>query len=434
MSVKSIPLNSVARHVILPIAGLFCLLLVFFAVKWYLANMISARAEQRELAQLSADLAPSDPQSFYALAVLDEKSFLPEDLPKSLQEYEQAVALSPNDYRLWFALGRARERSGDAEGTENAMRRALELAPHYAQVQWAFGNVLLRRGKTDEAFAEIRCALESDARFANPAVATAWQLYDGDLAQISRAVGDSAQAKSVVSAFLARQKRFDEAFAVWNMLSETDKRETYRQSSDELLRQLLQAKKFRDALGVQTQLALSDTQKPSDKKITNAGFEAKVNTSSPSIFEWQIADGSQPTIGVDDKHKKSGDFSLVIAFNSANGQDFRAVHQTVVVAPNEKYDFEVFFRSELKTTATLKWEIMDAADGKILAATEALASNSDWSPLKATFTAAPNTEAVTIRLARVNCGTAICPISGRVWFDDFSLAGYPRLVTDRLDK
>jgi len=421
MSVKSIPLNSLVRHVVLPVLALFCLLLVFFAVKWYLANSISARAEQRELAELAADLAPSDPQSYYALAVLDEKSFLPEDVPKSLREFEQAVALSPNDYRLWFALGRARERSGDAEGAESAMRQALALAPHYAQVQWAVGNVLLRRGKTDEAFAEIRRAVESDAAFANPAVSTAWQFFDGDLSQISRAVGDSPQAKSTVSAFLARQKRFDEAFQAWNTLSESDKRETYRQGSDELLKHLLQAKKFRDALSVQTQIDLSETEKPAVEKIANAGVETKVNTGNPSVFEWQIAEGTQPTIGVDDKHKKSGNFSLVIAFNSANGQDFRAVQQTVVVAPNEKYRFEVFFRSELKTTATLKWEIVDAADGKILATTEAIAGNSDWSALKAAFTASPNTEAVTIRLARMNCNAAICPIAGKVWFDDFSL-------------
>lgn len=428
MSVKSIPLNSVARHVLLPVLGLFCLLLVFFAVKWYLANSISARAEQREMAQLSADLAPSDPQSYYALAVLDEKSFLPDDLPKSLREFEQATALSPNDYRLWFALGRARERGGDAEGAELALRKALALAPHYAQVQWALGNVLLRRGKTDEAFTEIRKAVESDAGFANPAVSTAWQIFDGDLSRISPAVGDSAQVKSLLSAFLAKQKRFDEAFQTWNSLAEVEKQKTYGQASSELLNNLLQAKKFRDALEVEKQISSSEREMPAPEKITNAGFENAVNTTGSSVFEWKIADGTQPAIGVDDKQKKGGNLSLVIAFNSPNGQDFRAVQQTVVVSPNGKYDFEVFFRSELKTSKTLKWEILDAADGKILAATEAVPGSSDWAALKATFTSSPNTEAVTIRLARVNCGATICPISGKVWFDDFRLEGYPRLV------
>jgi tetratricopeptide (TPR) repeat protein len=420
MSIKSIPLNSLTRHIVLPLAALFCLLLVFFALKWYLANMVSARAEQKELAELAVDLAPNDPQSFYAQAVLLEKSFLPEDLPKSLAAFEKAAALSPNDYRLWFALGRARERGGDAEGAEMAMRKALALAPHYAQVQWTLGNVLLRRGKTDEAFVEIRKAVESDAAFANPAVAIAWQIFDGDAARISRAVGESAQAKSVLSSFLAREKRFDEAFNTWNALSEKDKKETYRQSGDEFLKQLVQAKKFRDALDVQTQLAAPEVEKPAPEKISNAGFETAVNTTNPSVFEWQIAEGTQPAVGVDDKLKTGGNYSLVIAFNSPNGQDFRSIQQTVLVSPNKTYKFEVAFRSDLKSSATLKWEIVDAADGKILAATPVVTGSSDWSKLTATFTA-PATEAVTIRLARTTCTAAICPISGKVWFDDFRL-------------
>lgn len=421
MSVKSIQLNSLARHVILPLAALFCLLLVFFVLKWYLANSLAAHADQKEIAQAAADLAPSDPQSYLALAVLSEKSFLPEDLPESLREFEKATALSPNDYRLWYSLGRARERRGDAEGAELALRKSLELAPNYAQVQWTLGNILLRRGKIDEAFANIRQAVAADPNFANPAVSTAWQIFDGNVSRIAPAVGDSPPAKAALSGFLARQKRYDEAFHEWDALSEKEKKETYKQNSDELLKLLLQAKKFRDALSVQTQIATADTEKPVAEKIVNPGFETDVKTSGEGIFEWHIAEGTQPAIGVDDIHKRGGSRSLVIAFNSLNGQDFRAVQQTVVAAPNKTYKFEVFFRSELKTPATLRWEIVDAADGKVLAATEAVQGNSEWASLKAGFTTLPTTEAVTIHLARVPCTVAVCPILGKIWFDDFSL-------------
>lgn len=423
MSVKTIELNSVVRHLLLPIAILFFLLLVFFALKWYLANTISARAEQKELAQIAVDWAPSDPQSHFAMAVLNEKSFLPDDLPKSLQEFERAAALSPSDYRLWFALGRARERSGEMEGAETALRKALELAPHYAQVQWAFGNLLLRRGKTDEAFSIMRKAVAGEPTFANPAVATAWQIYDGDVPGVLQAAGDSPQAKSVLTSLLARQKRFDEAFQVWNSLPETDKQKTFRPNSDELLQQLLQARKFRDALRVQTQIAVSDADKAAAEKFSNAGFETEVRPANQNLFEWQIADGAQPVIGVDEKQKQEGNRSLVLAFNSTSGQDFRAVQQTVVVAPNTRYKFEVSYRSELKTPATLKWEIIDTSvqDGRVLAATEAVPNNSDWAALGAAFTTSPNTEAVTIRLVRMPCTMAVCPISGKVWFDDFRL-------------
>jgi Tfp pilus assembly protein PilF len=344
-------------------------------------------------------------------------------LPKSLQEFERAAALSPSDYRLWFALGRARERSGEMEGAETALRKALELAPHYAQVQWAFGNLLLRRGKTDEAFSIMRKAVAGEPTFANPAVATAWQIYDGDVPGVLQAAGDSPQAKSVLTSLLARQKRFDEAFQVWNSLPETDKQKTFRPNSDELLQQLLQARKFRDALRVQTQIAVSDADKAAAEKFSNAGFETEVRPANQNLFEWQIADGAQPVIGVDEKQKQEGNRSLVLAFNSTSGQDFRAVQQTVVVAPNTRYKFEVSYRSELKTPATLKWEIIDTSvqDGRVLAATEAVPNNSDWAALGAAFTTSPNTEAVTIRLVRMPCTMAVCPISGKVWFDDFRL-------------
>ena len=78
-------------------------------------------------------------------------------------------------------------------------------------------------------------------------------------------------------------------------------------------------------------------------------------------------------------------------------------------------------KSELKTGTTVKWEIVDATDDKVLATTESLADNADWTSLKTEFVVPDVTEAVTIRLVRVACNATLCPISGKLWFDDFSL-------------
>ena len=80
------------------------------------------------------------------------------------------------------------------------------------------------------------------------------------------------------------------------------------------------------------------------------------------------------------------------------------------------------YKTELKTSAGLKWEIADAADGKIFGSTAQITGNSDWTNTSINFNAAATTEAVVIRLTRENCQTGICPVSGKVWFDDFSLA------------
>src|SRR5687767_4526530 len=130
-----------------------------------------------------------------------------------------ATGSSPQNYLLWLELGRARERSGDAEGGERALRRALELAPNYSRVQWALGNALLRQGRTDEAFAEIRKAVVGDPTFAEPAVTAAWQFFDADVAAIRRAMDGSPRFDSALAALLARERRFGEALDIWDRMT-----------------------------------------------------------------------------------------------------------------------------------------------------------------------------------------------------------------------
>lgn len=421
MPVKSIKIESLLYRIIIAVIGLICILSAYFFTKWSFANTISTRTEYREIADFTTNLAPSDPQTHYASAVLHEKSFLPEDFQKSLAEFEKAVALSPNDYLLWLALGKSRERNGDAEGAEKALRKAAELAPNYAQVQWTLGNILLRRGKTAEAFTEIRKAVVSDAKYTDSAVSTAWQSFDGDISQIKQAVGDSAQTKSALAVFLAKQKRFDEAFETWNSLPPDAKKIAFKTNSDELYKQFITAKKFRSALLVLSQISADEAQNLAVAKISNGDFESGIKSQNAEIFEWKINDGTQPQVGLNEQNKHGGSRSLWLIFNSPDGKGFRAVSQTVAVEAGKTYEFETFYKSELKAVSTIRWEIIDASDDKILASTEAVSVNADWTKLTTKFSVSASTEAVTIRLARANCTSQICPISGKVWFDDFSL-------------
>ena len=420
MAVKSIKIETLAARAVLLAAALVFLVGTVFFVRWYFANAIATNTDLREIADFAVGLAPGDPQAHYTLAVLSGRIFAPEYLEQSLTEHEKAAALAPNDFRVWLGLGRTRERVGDAAGAELALRKSLELAPNYSQVRWTLGNILLRRGKTSEAFAEIRGAAQSDAAFVNPAIVTAWQIFDGNLAQIKQNVGDSKQTNSALAAFIARQKRFDEALEIWNALPDEERKTTFKETGEQLYREFLAAKKYRDALQIRSQIGGSDAEQPVVGQVVNGGFEREVKPRDADIFEWQIADGSKPQIGFDDIQKQSGNRSLVIIFNSPDGRDFRGISQTVLVEAGKNYRFETFYKSDLKTSAALNWEIVNTTDGKILATTGAVLPNANWTNLKAEFTAA-NTEAVTLRLAREICKSFICPISGKVWFDDFSL-------------
>ena len=69
----------------------------------------------------------------------------------------------------------------------------------------------------------------------------------------------------------------------------------------------------------------------------------------------------------------------------------------------------------------VKLEILDATDNKVLASADAQANAKDWLPLTADFTVPANSQGVIIRLGSAVCKSALCPISGKIWFDNFSL-------------
>ena len=419
---KSFQIANASSRALLIAACLLFLTLTFFFVKWCVGNVIAVRAPAKDIARLGVDFAPSDPQTHYSLAVISGRNYSAEDFAESLAEYERAVALSPHDYRLWLAYGKVRERGGDKAGAEFALKKALTLAPNYAPVQWAFGNVILRRGRTTEAFAEMVRTAENDKNFRLPLIATAWQIFDGDLENVRRHIGDSAAVNLVLANFLARQKRFDEAMQIWNNLAGEDKKSVYKAEGEQIYGELLAAKNFRAAL--QMRQSLDD--KPEAERfvvgrIFNGGFEMNAQREQAGVFDWKIGEGNQPQIGPNNEQKHGGNWSLFMIFDSLNGQDFRQISQTVAVESGKRYNFEVFYKAELKTAATLQWEVADAGDGRILSSTGAISANADWTALNAAFTTAADTEAVTIRLAREVCKGIVCPITGKVRFDDFSL-------------
>lgn len=421
MANESVKLETAPTRAALLVAAFVCLAGSVVFAKWCLADAIAARTPFKEVAEFAVGLAPGDPQTHYALAVLGEKNFSPEELEKSLDEFERATALAPEDFRLWLELGRARERRGDAAGAEAAMRRALQLAPNYALVEWTLGNFLLRSGRTAEGFDRIRRAAETDEYRRAAAIAVAWQIFDGDVSQIERAFGGSANLSSTLAVFAARQKRFDEAANVWNALAAEEK-QAQKENGEQLLNHLVAAKKYRAALTVLTSLETAAAPPQfAPGKIYNGDFELDLKREKAGVFDWQIADGVQPQIGYDDAQRASGSRSLKIIFNSSDGRDFRQISQIVAVETVRKYTFAAFYKSELKTTAALHWEIADAADGKVLAATDSTANAAEWTLLKTEFTTGATTEAITVRLVRDACKSIICPITGKVWFDNFSL-------------
>lgn len=377
-----------------------------------------------QTAELAAQIAPANPQAHASIAALKAQSFVPDALPAALRENELAAALSPNDWRYWFALSRMRESAGEAEGAEMAARYATELAPNYAQIRWSLGNILLRRGKREAAFAELKRAAELNPEFASGLINAAFQNYQSTgLNDVLDKIGNSAEIRKALVLYLLQDKKFVEAVQIWNQLPAKEKQET----GEQLRASLLAAKKFRTVLPLLSESDTNSIEKSIENQFFNAGFESDINVAGANLnpFDWQIAAGSaDPQIALDTTQKHMGNRSLISLFNSAVNQDFRSISQTVTVAANTSYRLQIFARATgTNINNAIRWEILDAEDNRVLATTTpAVASKDDaWQELTADFTTGAATEAIIVRLGRAPCTLSPCAVIGKIWFDDFAL-------------
>ena len=425
MSLRLIKFEPKLGLVLLVALAILCLAGGWFFVRWNFANAISSRLdlkrpESRQVVDWLIGIGPSDPRTHYAAASLLERTFDPDDLTRALREYELTAALSPYNYVMWVNLGRVRSLNGDPVGAEAALKRALELAPNYAGVQWAYGNLLIRQGKAEEGFKLVAKAAESNEEYSRSAAIIALQIFDGDVAQVRGAIGDTEVTNAALVSTLAGQGRFEEAVEAWSKLPGENRTEKIKKLGEDLTARLLSAKKFRLAVRLTGDLQTNGVDKPAIEKISNGGFEAPIKLRGAGAFEWQIAEGAEPQIGQSNTQKRSGGFGLFLLFNSFETAAFRTVSQTVAVEPGREYEFDGFYRSDLKTTATLKIEIADAATTGTIASSP-LPLAGDWTAIGVKFTVPTTSEGIIIRLAREGCNSPACRVTGKLSFDDLSI-------------
>lgn len=426
--IKTIEVNARWRRILLLLPIVAVVLGTWHVGRWFvgdtMAQWIPEDAEAAHVtAAMAARLAPDDPQTHYTLAELGMRSFEPAELPEALRQYELATSLSPFDYRLWLSLGRARALAGDAAGSEQALRRVVELAPAYAEPRWLLGNYLLREGRTDEAFAELRRASEADPQTYQAQVFDlAWHIFKEDPRASLAAVGDTPAARAAFADYLLQQKRMDDAIKLWNSLDAKQQGEQ-RAVGDNLLHALMSAKRFHAALEVARSTGAGEAAQPELNRLLNGDFESNVEVTGKNLFGWQVVPVAQTQINFDARQRHSGARSLRIVFEVASTIDFRNVSQFIVVEPQTRYRLTHYVRTEdLKSTSTPLTEVADAANPQqVLAASSPLPlGTSDWQLVTLDFTTATQTEGIIVRISR-QCATPVCPLYGKVWYDDFDL-------------
>jgi tetratricopeptide (TPR) repeat protein len=401
----------------------------YFVVNWYLGNTfaenLGAGERDLDIARMAVSMAPSDPLAHWRLGNVSQSKLPVNQVGQAIAEYEKAVTLSPNDYRFWTALGVAYEQAGEHDKGEVALRRAVSLAPSYGHPHWFLGNLLLRRSRYDEAFAELRRASDANEEFRPQLFILLWEIHGSDFDSLSKAVGEKASIRADFALHLLKQKRIDEGLRMWATLTPNDKTAN-KATADAIVTGLLAQQRYYDALKVWNEVAPNAESRATVERVTDGGFEQVANYGPDMVFAWQVKNVSGVQIGVDPAIGHTGSRSLRMVFQVRQKLAALSATQLVTTSPDAEYELEFYRRSQkLESGATPFVRINNAADGALLATSDSAANgDSDWQRVVITFKTPPNSQAVIITIDRGRCSdtdTDICPIFGTVWYDDFSL-------------
>ena len=425
-SVKTIALDSSVVRLILIIPLLCAAIWGWFAARWYLADVISevvttGDAPNIDLARMATRWGPDDPFVHWRLGTLTQNDFSATNAEQTVREFQFAVRLSPNDFRLWDELGRALEMSGDSAAAEKALQRSVDLAPSYYYPRWHLGNLLLREGKLAEAFSHLFRAATANEELWPQVFNLAWQAYDQDADRIANDACKEPSVRAMFSIYLVGVKRFDDAVRLWKTLSPWDRSQLVARG--QMLRKaLIDAKQFHAALDITRDIQGNDAEISEPEKITNGGFEERLALPTSHFFGWTIGTTGQAQMSIDNSGHNSM-HSLQIVFNAPNRLDRANAAQTLVVQPNTQYHLEYFVRTEKLSSASLPVVVvLDSGDVNALAVSEAApVGTNDWKKISLDFKT-KNSDGITIYIGRLPCSVGdICPLFGTTWYDDFLL-------------
>lgn len=367
----------------------------------------------------SSRLAPLDPDAYRARGVAELSVERPVE---AAIDYAHSATLRPRHYLLWMDLGRARDQADDIPGAIEAFRKAVQLAPYFAQPRWQLANVLFRAERYDEAFPELRRAIAGDPTLLPLSMELAWAGSNGDAEKFTQMIDPAnASQRLIVGRFLAKHGKAREAVELFHAtggIAEEDQKE--------LVRELMAAKQFASAYEV---WASGRTDLTTDANglatITDGGFESKITLGDPG-FGWQV-NSEVPTfkVALETTIIKEGLRSLRLEWSGESNPSSQLVTQVALVMPNTSYRLTYSAMAKGLISGGLPFIVISDESSReynILGESGVVVETErDWKEYYVDFKTSEDTGAILISLQRRPCESSPCPIFGRVWLDSFSL-------------
>jgi len=384
-------------------------------VRGFVADYFSKKLDLASL-QTAVRLEPENADYQYRLG----NYFLErQQAPRTaIQFFKSATALNPYDARYWLALSRTYRRQGDRDREKDALQHATIADPSNPDVAWDAANFYWSIGEKDKALSEFRVVLENDPYLPPAALNACWRIEPDVKALLRDVVPRNADVYSTFLEFLISKNEPDAAAKVWTQMVELH-RPVDRRYVFDYVRYLIgrgQAAEARQVWAQSTNLCdLSAYQPSPQNRLVNGDFSLPVLNGG---FDWTYEKSSDVSLSLDPTEAHAGRRSLSIVFDSRGIED-AGIRQLIPVAPNTKYEFSAYFKTQaLECAGGPRFVLEDQFSGTNYFASAELKDADIWQQVEGTFSTGVDTSLLVLRVQRVPVGNAI---RGKLWIADVRL-------------
>lgn len=415
--------NPRVRLAVLFFTGAVALWLSYFGVRNALAAHYQA-LDTREGYERAVRLEPGDSRNWYLLGRSYLYDFEEPDAAQAIKALRKAVALDPYSAQALLDLATAYDGEGETAKAREAFLAAQRVYPLSADVSWSYGNFLLRQNEQDEAFREIRKAVELEPKRAAEAFSRAMRVQPDANLLLDKAVPASTAVYLPILHTLSDAGDLDTAQLVWNRLLALNQ----KVPMGEMVRfidELIQQRRVTEAARIwQQAVSIMQNAPPPDPDgslIWDGSFESGY---AGGGFAWHFAPSTRDVqISFDQSEKHMGKQSLRMLFNGRENLNFEDACHNITPQAGQRYLLSGWVRTQALTSSEgvrLQIFVFTPTRNESVR-TEEVHGTLAWKQIQLAWTAPPGAAFGTVCVKRDMSDIPGGDIQGAAWIDDISL-------------